>query len=172
MPDSDTRSRLALRTVLINLPAAQVLDKEPFFIFAARQIEEVLPEVKVLPLPFAPEWLNGLCAWRHETLPVIDMAVLYDIACTIERHFYLVVRVILSGENAAKPQQEKQLRRCVLKVSDQIAAGGLELSGHCETAAAEQTGIDTALIRGMFTHEDRLLILPELSPLLRTPTGF
>jgi len=38
MPDKKKRSSAALRTVLVALPGAQLLDKEPFFLFTARQI--------------------------------------------------------------------------------------------------------------------------------------
>jgi hypothetical protein len=94
------------------------------------------------------------------------MAVLYDISCTIERYFYLVVRVILAADNAddGDARQAKQLRRCVLKVSDRITAGGT--SADCQAAAAELAGMNPALLKGIFTHENRLLILPELSPVL------
>jgi len=120
----------------------------------------------VQPLPFAPDWLAGLGAWRRQVLPVIDMASLYGIACTVDRYFYMVVRVVLSAsaENAAAPQEEKQLLRCVLKVSDHISAG--QASADCQPAAAEQAGMNPTLINGIFTHKNRLLILPDLRPAL------
>lgn len=166
MPDKKKTSHSVLRTVLAALPGAQLLDKELFFLFTARQIEEVLPEVKMQPLPFAQDWLAGLCAWRRQVLPVIDMAKLYGLTCVADRYFYMVVRVILSesAENAAGAQEEKQLLRCVLKVSDRISAGGA--SAACQPVAAEQTGMNPALIKGIFTHENKLLILPDLRPAL------
>lgn len=166
MLDKKKTSRFALRTVLVSLPGAQLLDKAPVFLFTARQIEEVLPEVKVMPLPFAPDWLTGLCAWRKQVLPVIDMAALYGITCYVSRYFYIAVRVISSesAENAAGAQQEKQLLRCILKVSDRISAG--EASADSLPVSAEQLGMNPALIKGIFTHENRLLILPDLRPAL------
>lgn len=149
--------------MLVALPGAQLLDKEPFFLFAARQIEEVLPEVKVQPLPFAPDWLSGLCAWRRQVLPVIDMVSLYGLTCAADRHFHMVVRVILPAESKDAAQEDKLLLRCVLKVSDRISAG--EASADCQPVAAEQTGMNLALIKGIFTHENRLLILPDLRQL-------
>ncbi len=169
MPDERRKHRFALKTVFVGLPNAQLLDKEPVFLFSARQIEEVLPaaKVKVQPLPFAPDWLLGLCAWQQKTLSVIDMASLYGITCTPERHFYLVVRVITSTETTDSLQQEKQLLRCVLKVPDQITAS--EVSNDCRPITAEQLGIAPALIKGIFMLENRLFILPELRPVLCTP---
>ena len=169
MPDKKKTSRFALRTVLVALPGAQLLEKEPVFLFAARQIEEVLPEVKAQPLPFAPDWLSGLCAWRRQVLPVIDMASLYDLTYAADRHFYMVVRVILAAASKDAAQEDKLLLRCVLKVSDRISAG--EASADCQPVAAERTGMNPAMIKGIFTHENRLLILPDLRPALCAPAA-
>ena len=112
-----------------------------------------------------PTWFSGLCVWQKKTLPVIDIANLYNITCTPARHFYLVVRIITTDS----PEQEKQLLRCVLKVPDQISAS--EATDDCHPVTAEQLGIASALIKGIFTHENRLLILPELRPVLCTPAA-
>jgi hypothetical protein len=81
----------------------------------------------------------------------------------------MVVRVILPAGSADAPQEDKLLLRCVLKVSDRISAG--EASADCQPAAAEQTGMNPALIKGIFTHENRLLILPDLRPALCAPAA-
>ena len=131
MPDEHGTKRSALKTVTARLTGAEVLGREPVLLFAARQIEEVLREAEVRPLPFAPDWLLGLCVWRRQTLPVLDPARLHGIRFVPARSLYMVVRVAEAGGG---------LLRCVLKVSDRIAASGLP-----RQAAAAETA-DSGLI--------------------------
>lgn len=158
MPDEHDKKQAALKTVAARLTGAEVLGKEPVLLFAARQIEEVLPEAEVRPLPFAPDWLLGLCVWRRQVLPVIDPAQLHGIRFTHARSLYLVVRVAEEGGG---------LLRCVLKVSDRIAAR--DLPRQVAAVDAVDSGLNSALLKGLFAHEEVLLLVPDLLPALRPP---
>ncbi|MGX9726952.1 MAG: chemotaxis protein CheW [Candidatus Electronema sp. VV] len=160
MPDEHGKKRSALKTVTARLTGAEVLGREPALLFAARQIEEVLREADVRPLPFAPDWLLGLCAWRQQALPVIDPARLHGIRFTPARSLYMVVRVAEDGGG---------LLRCVLKVSDRIAAR--DLPRQAAAADAADGGLNPALLKGLFVHEEVLLLVPDLLPALRPPAA-
>jgi len=156
MPDEQVKKRSALKTVAVRLTGAEVLGREPVLLFSVRQIEEVLREAVVLPLPFAPDWLLGLCAWRRQVLPVIDPAKLHGIRFAQARSLYIVVRVA---------EDSGGLLRCVLKVSDRIAAR--DLPRQAAAADAAESGLDTALLKGLFAREKELLLVPDLLPVLR-----
>lgn len=155
---SAEKRKIAQKAVTVRMAGA--FGREPMLLFAARQTEEVLPEVQVLPMPFAPDWLLGLCVWRQQTLPVIDAARLYGFDGGPERHLYVVVRAVIPAEAAGS----RKLLRCVLKVSSRIAAH--DLPKQCAPASAEESGLDPALVRGIFAHENGLLIVPDLRPAL------
>uniref|UniRef100_UPI00405702A3 chemotaxis protein CheW n=1 Tax=Candidatus Electronema sp. TaxID=2698783 RepID=UPI00405702A3 len=159
MPDEHGTKRSALKTVTARLTGAEVLGREPALLFAARQIEEVLREAEVRPLPFAPDWLLGLCVWRRQTLPVLDPARLHGIRFAPARSLYMVVRVA---------EADGSLLRCVLKVSDRIAAR--DLPRQVETEAAD-SGLNPAFLKGLFAHEEALLLVPDLLPALRPPAA-
>jgi chemotaxis signal transduction protein len=155
---SKGRKRADLKTVTVHLAEGAQADKEPALLFAARQVEEVVADVRVQPLPFAPDWLLGLCVWRQQTLPVIDAARLYGLDCAPERVLHMVVRAVVP-ERGGSP---RQLLRCMLKVSSRIAAGSLPAA--CSAASAEAGGFDPAFVKGLFAHEDGLLLVPDLLP--------
>ncbi|WP_417911201.1 chemotaxis protein CheW [Candidatus Electronema sp. PJ] len=159
MSSDKDKKRTTQKAVAVRMAGG--FDREPVLLFAARQAEEVLPAAQVQPLPFAPDWLLGLCAWRRQVLPVLDAAKLYGLDSFTGRSLYLVVR-------AAAPTGEedgtRKLLRCVLKISSQITAR--DLPKQCAPASAEESGLNPALVRGLFAHEDGLLIVPDLLPAL------
>lgn len=160
MPDEQGKKRAALKTVTARLTGAEALGRELTLLFAARQVEEVLPEAEVRPLPFAPDWLLGLCAWRRQALPVLDPARLHGLRCHPARSLYLVVRVAEDGGG---------LLRCVLKVADRVAARDLPRQAAPADPAAG--GLNPGFLKGLFAHEDALLLVPDLLPALRPPAA-
>lgn len=152
------KKRAGLKTVTARLDDGAEA-KKPALLFSARQVEEVLPEVQVQPLPFAPDWLLGLCAWRQQALPVIDAAKLYGLDCAPARALHVVVRAVVPEGDDGRP---RQLLRCLLKVSSRIAAA--DLPAGCAAASAEENGFDPALLKGLFASKDGLLLVPDLLP--------
>ncbi|MCI5227159.1 MAG: hypothetical protein D3918_11025, partial [Candidatus Electrothrix sp. AX2] len=55
------------------MPAEQIQGKSPVLLLTASQIDEVLADAEIQMLPFAAEYLLGLCAWRENVLPIIDL---------------------------------------------------------------------------------------------------
>ena len=166
--DSKRKDQAAqrLKIVTVRIPGIAVLEREPCLLFTASQVEEVLPKVKVQPLPFAAEWLLGLCLWRQQMLPVVNIVQLYGMqsSFTDQTARYIVVRTAIPSENTTKELQEqgKEIFRCILKVPDHIATGAIP--EQCTSVTAEQAGIKGSLARGIFEHEDGLLIVPDLVP--------
>ncbi|MCI5191196.1 MAG: hypothetical protein D3905_15710, partial [Candidatus Electrothrix sp. AS4_5] len=62
-----------IHTVSLSLPAEQIQGKSPVLLLTASQIDEVLADAEIQMLPFAAEYLLGLCAWRENVLPIIDL---------------------------------------------------------------------------------------------------
>lgn len=151
------------KIVTVRIPGATMRGQEPCFLFTASQVEEVLRKAKIQPLPFAEEWLLGLCAWRHLLLPVVHTTRLYGINSSIdtdetETARYIIIRFMKVDEE----KKEKKMFRCILKVPDQIASG--EIPEKCVSVTADQAGISASLVRGIFEYENGLMIIPDLVP--------
>jgi chemotaxis signal transduction protein len=163
----------AVKTVSVHLAAEKILDRKAVLIFTASQVEEVLREITVQPLPFASDYLLGLCSWRDRVLPVIDIVRGYGLQAVSDgggKMRYLVVRTVASGERTQDNPENKYERilRCVLKVSDQIITGNIP--DDCVAVSAEFSGLDPAfadvLAKGVFEREGELMIVPDLLPFI------
>ena len=167
MPGEKENRPSVKKAVAVRMAGA--FGKEPTLLFASRQTEEVLPEVEVAvhPLPFAPQWLLGLCVWRLQVLPVLDAAKLYGFDPVVGRHLYLVLRTptVATGEDG-----RSRILRCLIKVPGLIATQ--ELPAQCVPVSAEANGLEPTLVRGVFAHENGLLIVPDLRSVLAFPTAY
>ncbi len=155
MLDKKKKHRRAslLKVVTIPMGRTQTLDKDIVLLMPARQVEEVLHNALLQPVPFGPDWFLGLCHWREQVLPVFNLSRHYGLAEDSDSAgLYLVVRVSVP-ENTG-------LLHCVLKVSKQMSIGDIPLQA---VPAAPQPGLDAL---GIFEQEDRLLLVPHLASLV------
>ncbi len=154
------------RTQTDKVVAVQVgrktIDGKPlFFLFTARQIEEVLADVHLTPAPFAPAFLSGVCSWRGHVAPVIDIEQRFGFtgSSTGSRDRFIVVRAGAPGE----AEGEKMLR-CVLRVTDQIQT--LDATAASAPISADRLGVESSLIMGAFQQEEDFFIVPDLAAIL------
>jgi chemotaxis signal transduction protein len=159
------------KTVSVSLDADEILERRPVLLFTAGQIDEVLSEVKIQALPFASEYLLGLCAWREQVLPTIDLVRFFGLHSSgkeEEEGRYLVVRTVdtMSHGNDKDLPAEKVLLRCVFKVSDQIISG--DIPTDCEAVYPKQVGFAPIFVRGLFRGEKEVFILPDIAAIIRS----
>ncbi len=44
-----------------------------YFLFSIKQVEDIIQEINICPVPFAPSYTQGLAWWREQALPVISL---------------------------------------------------------------------------------------------------
>ncbi len=163
----------SVKTVSVHLAARRVQGKVPVLLFTTHQVDEVLADVEVQPVPFAADHMPGLCAWRNQVLPVIDAVRLFGLQPLSGegRTRYLVVRTAVPAaeQNSGTEKEIKEILRCVLKVSDQI--GGGNSPPGCIAVSSKSTGIRSVYVRGLFQREGELFIVPDLVSVLRENSG-
>jgi chemotaxis signal transduction protein len=162
-------ARAEAKTVSVYLDADAVRERTPVLLFTSGQIDEVLAEAEIQILPFASEYLLGLCAWREKVLPVIDPVRFFGLSSSKkeEKERYLVVRAVdtVSIRNNKDIHNEKVILRCVLKVSDRIISG--DTPADCEAVSPEQAGFAPVFLRGLFQGKKELFILPDIAAIIR-----
>lgn len=52
---------------------ANIEGKPVFYLFSVRQVAEVLTHVDAHPVPFAPEFTQGVTHWRGRVLPILSL---------------------------------------------------------------------------------------------------
>ncbi|CAK8712342.1 Chemotaxis signal transduction protein [Candidatus Electrothrix laxa] len=158
------------KTVSVYLDSDEIQGRKPALLFTAGQIDEVLAEAEIQELPFASEYLLGLCAWREQVLPIIDLVRFFGLGSSgkKEEERYLVVRTVdtVSPENDKNLPSEKVILRCILKVSDQIISG--DIPTDCEAVYPKQVGFAPIFVRGLFRGEKEVFILPDIAAIIRS----
>lgn len=160
------------KTVSVYLDADAVRERMPVLLFTVGQIDEVLAEAEIQTLPFASEYLLGLCAWREKVLPVIDPVLFFGLSSSEktsekkEGGRYLVVRAVntASPRNYKDIHTEKMILRCVFKVSDHIISGATPAD--CKAVYPKQVGFAPVFLRGLFQGEKELFILPDIAAII------
>jgi len=149
------------RLVAVQSKGALSGDKKLYFIFTVFQVEEVLADLPVRPVPFTPEFLSGLCRWRKRFIPVLDLEKRFGAAAgtTKTGSRFLVLRT-----TTARDAQESRIIHCALKVPDRITT--LDIKGSDRVMTAEFSLIDEQLTRGVFLYGDSVLVAPDLLTML------
>jgi chemotaxis signal transduction protein len=161
------------KTVSLSLNAEQVQGKNPVLLFTASQIDEVLMEAEIQKMPFAANHLIGLCAWREQVLPIIDLVLFFGLIPLQkdENSRYVVVRTVdntLFRTKNKKQRSNRMLLRCILKVSDQIINGNIP--SECTAVFPKQAGFTPVFIKGLFQGEKELFLLPDLATIIHSDT--
>ncbi|WP_339137742.1 MAG: chemotaxis protein CheW [Candidatus Electrothrix sp. GW3-4] len=161
---------LKAKTVSVYLEAESIQGRKPVLLFTASQVDEVLAEAHIQPLPFASEYLVGLCAWREQVLPTIDLVRFFGLSSSQneEGGRYLVVRAVKTHASDQKENihPAKTMLRCVLKVSDQIISGNIPEG--CQAVVPKEQGFASAFVRGLFQGEKELFILPDITAIIHS----
>ena len=162
------------KAVSVYLDAEEIQERKPVLLFTAGQIDEVLADIEAQSLPFAPNYLQGLCAWRNQALPIIDPVRFFGLTSPRKETAgrYIVVRTVstvntpevLSAETGGNASSAQKILRCVLKVSDQIISG--EIAEKCDAVVPKQFGFSSVFVRGLFQSKGEVFILPDLTSIL------
>ena len=129
-----------------------------FFLFTARQVEEVLADISLNPLPFAPDFLSGICNWRGHVAPVVDLEQRFGFVQKdkTSKGRHLVIRMGTT---------EREMLRCVVRVTNQIHT--LDVSASSVPVSADQIGVDPSLVMGAFREKEDFYIVPDLIAILK-----
>jgi chemotaxis signal transduction protein len=145
------------RIVLVHGMGEEISGKKPILLLSTTQIEEFINTIDLYPMPFAPDYLLGVCLWRKQIIPVVDTFRRFGLKTpelSIDDR-YLVIKT------AGKSEGKKQLLQGILKISKQIVT--TEIPNSCSPASAKFYDIDKNFIQGIFEYQNDLMIVPDLA---------
>ena len=137
-----------------------------FFLFTTSQVEEILTDIVVRPLPFAPSYLRGIAFWRNSLLPVIDLEKRFAFE---DRKQSGKSRFVVIRAGTKESPVDGEVFRCVLKLSDDIHPIDISASGF--VVKNEQIGIESSLLRGTYLWNENVYIVPDLVSILQNQPG-
>lgn len=145
------------RIVLARGMGKKISGKKPVLLFSTTQIEEIMHTIDISPVPFAPNYLLGICLWRKQIIPVIDSFIRYGFKKpnVSGDECYIVVKT------AGNVDGKKQLLQGVLKISKRIVTK--EIPPSCTPIDIKSSDIDKDIVKGAFEYQDDLMIVPDLA---------
>ncbi len=132
-----------------------------FFLFTAGQVEEVLSEITLLPVPFAPSFLAGMSLWRGQLLPVIDLEECFSFSADGSPG---KVRFIVVRTGTPESAAGEKVFRCVLRISEDIHS--INAPDGAVAVSSEHVGVQSSLVRGTYQLHDENYIVPDLFSIL------
>ncbi|MBM9536454.1 chemotaxis protein CheW [Desulfobulbus alkaliphilus] len=137
-----------------------------FCLFSQNQIVEILSQRPIQRIPFSSEYLQGVLVYLDRLIPVICLDTLCNGQWTVPRGGYRQLVVVRTG--AVDPETGEPLKVMVLAkagvrmekiTSETYGASLLEREA---PASLRRTG----LLRGFYQHQNKALVLIDLSTLL------
>ena len=61
------------RVLIFPAQTPKVSDKQIYFLFSLRQMEDIVMESTVLPVPLSPPHVEGITEWREQIVPVVSL---------------------------------------------------------------------------------------------------
>lgn len=150
------------KAVVIQMDGATEEDTSLFFLFTVNQVEEVLSEITLVGIPFSPEFIQGMCCWRGQVVPVIDIEKRFGLSESTHTSSgrYLLVRT-----GAQDSKGGRQLLRCVFRVPDRIKV--IQNAGDSSSIMPEKVGIESSLVRGTFQQGNDIFMVPDVASILQ-----
>jgi CheW-like domain len=61
------------KVLIVNVQTPKVADRQVYFLFSITQMEDILLETLITPVPFSQPYLKGIARWHDNVVPVIAL---------------------------------------------------------------------------------------------------
>jgi chemotaxis signal transduction protein len=147
------------RVLVFTAQTPKVSNKQVYFLCSQHQMEDILMDTAVQPVPLSPSFVEGLAEWRNQVLPVISLEACLGFeslkATKVQR--LMVVRA------AKNDVTTTELHRIMLRVVPPIRM--LTLPIECFSASDEWIP-DKNYARAVYEWKDGLLVVAHMGDIL------
>lgn len=147
------------RVLIFPALAAPVNGKQLSFLYSVYQLEDILLDIAITPVPYSPSHVLGVTDWREHVLPVISMEKCLGLTCQ-DAHAAIRFLVIKSVRQEGSEIRENY---GMLRVSRQIQM--LNLPIQC-SPAPKQWIPQEHLVREVYEWENGFLIVTQIQAIL------
>ncbi|MGD2029257.1 MAG: chemotaxis protein CheW [Desulfobacterales bacterium] len=144
-------------TFAVNTP--KVSDRQVYFLFSIKQMEDILMEAAVTPVPFSQPYLKGIAQWHDTVVPVISLEECLGLEHSNSRED---TRLIVT-QVPTKDADRLSFYRIMLQVIPPMQM--LTLPIDCDPVS----GIwipEGHLVRGVYEWENKFLVVAHMEKIL------
>jgi len=143
------------RVLIFSAQTPRVSKKKIHFLFSQKQMEGILMDTAVRPVPFAPSYIEGLTEWRKEILPVISLETCLGMEYlnSTKTQRLMVIRAM---RDEGDPMG---IYRLMLRVVPPIRMVALPVE--CNPVSDDWFP-ESLFAKGVFEWEEGLLVIPDM----------
>jgi chemotaxis signal transduction protein len=101
------------RVLIFPAQVPKVADREVHFLFSLRQMEDILLDAAVRPVPFSPAYVEGIARWRDLVLPVVSLEKCLGLSSSDSGGHQRLMVVRAPQKAAAQPGADRIMLRVV-----------------------------------------------------------
>ena len=159
MRDTDEFLPIEQRVLIFSAQTPRVSNRQIYFLFSQHQMEDILMDTSVRPVPFSPFYIDGIAEWHNQVLPVISLEACLGMeslnSSKVQR--LMVVRAL---KNEAAPMG---IDRTMLRVVPPIRM--LTLPIEC-SPVADGWIPENSFSRGVYEWEDGFLVVAHMKNII------
>lgn len=139
-----------------------IRNKEVHWLISKSQLEHVVKEIAINPIPFSQKYIYGIAAWQGLVLPVVRLESFFNFRRSQPdtSNMKLVVKTAVQGENGLAA-------RLMLEAPFDIKVRSVNAED-CTPAGISAKELEIRGLKGVFEWEqDKLLLIPDLDRIAR-----
>ena len=147
------------KVLIFAVRTPNVADRQVYFLFSIRQMEDILLETLVTPVPFSPSYLKGITRWQDKIVPVISLEELLGLESSnhLKDTRLIVLRV------PTKDAGQLSYGRIMLQVVPPFRM--LSLPIDCDPVSDEWIPA-RHLVRGVYEWRNKFLVVAHMEKIL------
>ena len=147
------------RVLIYAAQSPRVSNKQIYFVFSQYQMEDILMDTSVRPVPFSPSYIEGIAEWHNQVMPVISLEACLGMASlnTSKNQRLMVVRAL---KNEAAPMG---IYRIMLRIVPPIRM--LTLPIECSPVSNGWIP-EKFFTKGVYEWEDGFLVVAHMKNIL------
>jgi len=147
------------RVLIFQAQTPKVADRHVYFLFSLRQMEDILMEAVIQPIPFSPPYLEGVAAWQDHVVPIISLEQCLGLDTISPRQIRRLMVVRAAKEGAAQTPAHRSMLRAVPPI--QMVTLPIE----CIPVPAEWIP-EKRLVRGVYKWQKGYMVVVHMGKIL------
>ena len=159
-PDDNIRGTTNQSVLIFPAMTPKVSNKKINFLFSVNQVEDILREASVRPVPFSPPFVEGIAWWQDAVVPVMSLEACLGMETKGQKRTQrlMVVRSAVTNTSGGRKL------RSMLRVDSAIRM--LPLPSETIPVTADGWLKKKYLVRGVYEWERDIIVVPHLEKLL------
>jgi hypothetical protein len=137
----------------------EISDGQIYFLFSIRQVEDVVKEASVQPVPFSPPYIEGITLWRDLAVPVISLEKRLELAASSFKLLstrFITLRFAVGEKN--KPRKHPKAERMMIRVAPTIRMVSLPIPSAPIPVSAVEWIPRKELVKAVYEWEEGYLV--------------